>query len=146
MMMSVVSMGIVTLTWVIFGFSWAFGDNGPVIGNFDFAFFTDLDMKMWGDSGLPGLVFASFQMTFAIIVSWMRIRCRSISKFWKAPYLHKTLHKGFSIEGALNRFGNSRNHDPGFGDYLGVLGRAHALQRLRRAPDPVVARLLQPLL
>ncbi|CAE7236179.1 nrgA [Symbiodinium natans] len=69
MMMSVVSMGIVTITWVVFGFSWAFGDNGPVIGNFDYALFMDLDMKMWGDSGLPGLAFASFQMTFAIIAS-----------------------------------------------------------------------------
>ena len=29
----------------------------------------DLDMKMWGDSGLPALVFAAFQMTFAIISS-----------------------------------------------------------------------------
>ena len=69
MMMSVVSMGIVTLTWVVLGFSWAFGENGPVIGNFDYALFTGLDMKMWGDSGLPGLVFACFQMTFAIIAS-----------------------------------------------------------------------------
>mmetsp|Transcript_13578 Transcript_13578/g.32395 ORF Transcript_13578/g.32395 Transcript_13578/m.32395 type:complete len:432 (+) Transcript_13578:47-1342(+) len=69
LMMSVISMGIVTLTWVVCGFSWAFGENGPFIGNFDFAFFTDLDMKMWGDSGLPGLAFASFQMTFAIIAS-----------------------------------------------------------------------------
>ncbi|CAE7632173.1 nrgA [Symbiodinium pilosum] len=69
MMMSVVSMGIVTLTWVVFGFSWAFGENNAVIGNFDYALFMDLDMKMWGDSGLPGLAFACFQMTFAIIAS-----------------------------------------------------------------------------
>ena len=74
MMMSVVSMGIVTLTWVVFGFSWAFGDNGDswsanIIGNFDYSLWMDLDMKMWGDSGLPALVFAAFQMTFAIIAS-----------------------------------------------------------------------------
>ena len=69
MMMSVVSMGIVTLTWVVFGFSWAFGDNGPFIGNFDYSLWMDLDMKMWGDSGLPALVFAAFQLTFAIIAS-----------------------------------------------------------------------------
>ena len=69
MMMSVVSMGIVTLTWVVFGFSWAFGDNGSTgfgmfVGNFDYSLWMDLDMKMWGDSGLPALVFAAFQMTF----------------------------------------------------------------------------------
>ncbi|CAE7360128.1 amt, partial [Symbiodinium microadriaticum] len=72
MMMSVVSMGIVTLTWVVFGFSWAFGDNGEhgiglFIGNFDYSFWTGLDMKNWDT--LPGLVFAAFQMTFAIIAS-----------------------------------------------------------------------------
>ena len=69
MMMSVVSMGIVTLTWVVFGFSWAFGENCPFIGNFDYSLWMDLDMKMWGDSGLPALVFAAFQLTFAIIAS-----------------------------------------------------------------------------
>ena len=74
MMMSVVSMGIVTLTWVVFGFSWAFGDNGSTgfgmfVGNFDYSLWMDLDMKMWGESGLPALVFAAFQMTFAIISS-----------------------------------------------------------------------------
>ena len=59
MMMSVVSMGIVTLTWVVFlAFSWAFGDNGSTgfgmfVGNFDYSLWMDLDMKMWGDSGLP---------------------------------------------------------------------------------------------
>eukprot|EP00913_Durusdinium_trenchii_P014432 g13537.t1 len=57
MMMSVVSMGIVCITWVVFGFSWAFGDNGTggigyFIGNFDYS-----------------LCFAAFQMTFAIIAS-----------------------------------------------------------------------------
>jgi len=72
MMMSVVSMGIVTLTWVVFGFSWAFGDNGEngiglVIGNFDYSFWMGLDMTNWDT--LPGLAFASFQMTFAIIAS-----------------------------------------------------------------------------
>ena len=33
--MSVVSMGIVTITWCVLGFSWAFGNGGPIIGNFD---------------------------------------------------------------------------------------------------------------
>ncbi|CAK9114838.1 unnamed protein product [Durusdinium trenchii] len=74
MMMSVASMAIVCLTWVVFGFSWAFGDNGATgfgmfVGNFDYSLWTNLDMKMWGDSGLPGLCFAAFQMTFAIIAS-----------------------------------------------------------------------------
>ncbi|CAJ1445996.1 unnamed protein product [Effrenium voratum] len=69
MMMSIVSMGVVTMTWVILGFSIAFGENGPVIGNADYALFMNLDMAPWGESGLPGLCFACFQMTFAIIAS-----------------------------------------------------------------------------
>ena len=68
-MMSIVSMGVVTMTWVILGFSIAFGENGPVIGNADYALFMNLDMAPWGESGLPGLCFACFQMTFAIIAS-----------------------------------------------------------------------------
>ncbi|CAE7188553.1 nrgA, partial [Symbiodinium pilosum] len=67
--MSVVSMGIVTLTWCVLGFSWAFGNGGPIIGNFDYALFMNLDLKMWDESGLPALAFACFQMTFAIIAS-----------------------------------------------------------------------------
>ena len=67
MMMSVISMGIVCFSWVVLGFSWAFGENstslGPWIGSFDYSLWMNLDMKMWGD--LPGLCFASFQMTFA---------------------------------------------------------------------------------
>ena len=39
------------------------------VGNFDYSLWMNLDMKMWGDSGLPGLCFAAFQMTFAIIAS-----------------------------------------------------------------------------
>ncbi|CAE7554909.1 amt [Symbiodinium natans] len=69
MMMSVVSMGIVTVTWAVIGFSLAFGDGGKFIGNFDYVLFTNLDLKMWDESGLPGLCFACFQMTFAIIAS-----------------------------------------------------------------------------
>ena len=69
MMMSIVSMGVVTMTWVILGFSIAFGENGPVIGNAAYALFMNLDMAPWGESGLPGLCFACFQMTFAIIAS-----------------------------------------------------------------------------
>ena len=168
MMMSVVSMGIVTLTWVIFGFSWAFGDNGPVIGNFDYALFMDLDMKMWGDSGLPGLVFASFQMTFAIIVSdlsfrtfWLCLDCL-LGTALQAPkhnclalkltscslpvWICALLETIMRMRGSP-AFSKTAQHDaPGFGDHLGLLGGAHALQRLRSAPDTVVPADLRPAL
>lgn len=51
-MMSVVSMGIVCFTWVLLGFSWAFGVNQgnlqDFVGNFDYFLWTNLDMKMPG--------------------------------------------------------------------------------------------------
>ena len=123
MMMSVVSMGIVTLTWVVCGFSWAFGENGPVIGNFDYAFFTDLDMKMWGDSGLPGLVFASFQMPGC---SWNVFWQRVSDNVWISKQVSRAAED------------DVRYHC--VSDYLGLLGGAHALQRLRSSADFVAPR------
>ena len=82
MMMSVISMGIVCFSWVVLGFSWAFGENstslGPWIGSFDYSLWMNLDMKMWGD--LPGLCFASFQMTFA---PWSQLK--ALARHWDAP-------------------------------------------------------------
>ncbi|CAE7351762.1 cysS [Symbiodinium natans] len=69
MMMSVLAMGVVTLTWIIFGFSWAFGGDGPVVGNFEYSLFMNLDMMMWSDTGLPGLCFACFHLTFVVLAS-----------------------------------------------------------------------------
>ncbi|CAJ1414984.1 unnamed protein product [Effrenium voratum] len=68
-MMSIVSMGVVTLTWVVLGFSFAFGNSGPWIGDFNYFLLNGLDKHLWDETGLPALCFASFQMTFAIIAS-----------------------------------------------------------------------------
>ena len=40
-------MGIVTLTWMTCGFSLAFGGDGPLLGNLDYAFLVNLDMVTW---------------------------------------------------------------------------------------------------
>ncbi|MEO3782914.1 ammonium transporter [Actinocorallia sp. B10E7] len=67
MMMSFVSMSIVSMVWVLWGYSVAFGSEGGVP-----AFFGGLDV--WGLVGLeatgegyPDLAFVAFQATFAII-------------------------------------------------------------------------------
>ncbi|GAA0955201.1 ammonium transporter [Actinocorallia libanotica] len=67
MMMSFVSMSIVSMVWVLWGYSVAFGSEGGVP-----AFFGGLDA--WGLVGLeaegegyPALAFVAFQATFAII-------------------------------------------------------------------------------
>lgn len=69
MMMSIIAMGVISILWALVGFSLAFGDGGPVIGNFDFAVFYELDDRTWGDTAVWSLAFAVFQMTFAIIAA-----------------------------------------------------------------------------
>ena len=67
LMQNFFAMGIVTVFWVLFGYSLAFGDagNGGLIGNFDFIGLKDLTHEVSGT--IPTLAFVSFQLTFAII-------------------------------------------------------------------------------
>jgi Amt family ammonium transporter len=80
LMQNFFAMGLIGVIWAMVGFSLAFGDGGGYIGNFDFAFMTDLVTKFEADgttfiNPLPGLdfltippiVFFGFQMMFAII-------------------------------------------------------------------------------
>ncbi|SPF67984.1 Ammonium transporter, conserved site [Propionibacterium ruminifibrarum] len=72
MMMSIVTMGIVGVAWVLFGFSEAFGDSWHgLIGNpAQYAGMRGLLDAEFGsdpDHMIPGLVFVGFQSAFAII-------------------------------------------------------------------------------
>uniref|UniRef100_A0A7S2EZ80 Ammonium transporter n=1 Tax=Alexandrium andersonii TaxID=327968 RepID=A0A7S2EZ80_9DINO len=67
MMMSIIAMGIISIIWALVGFSLAFGEDNPFIGNFKHALFMGLDGGTWGESTVWALAFAVFQMTFAII-------------------------------------------------------------------------------
>jgi Amt family ammonium transporter len=42
LMQNVFAMGIVSVIWAVIGFSLAFGGDGSLIGNFDFAFMNDI--------------------------------------------------------------------------------------------------------
>jgi Amt family ammonium transporter len=60
-------MGLLAVLWAVLGYSLAFGNagDGGWIGNFDFIGMKDVGM---GDgTSLPPILFATFQMTFAII-------------------------------------------------------------------------------
>jgi len=59
LMMNFFTISIVTVIWVVVGFSLAFGEGGGFIGSFDHLGFSGLE----GEAQL----FAMFQMTFAII-------------------------------------------------------------------------------
>jgi Amt family ammonium transporter len=72
MMMSFGAMGLVTIIWLLYGYSGAFGENmlGGLIGN-PFEYFgvnsiTD-EQSLMAAVGVPALVAVAFQATFAII-------------------------------------------------------------------------------
>ncbi|MEP6658464.1 MAG: ammonium transporter [Acidimicrobiales bacterium] len=67
LMQNFFAMGIVTVLWVLIGYTLAFGDagNGGVIGNFDFAGLKGLTNGVSGT--IPTLAFVAFQLTFAVI-------------------------------------------------------------------------------
>ena len=72
MMMSMVTIGIVSVIWVIYGFELAFGykANSPWYGNISFSGLGGVVNDFTNNGGvypIPVLVFAAFQLMFAII-------------------------------------------------------------------------------
>ncbi|GAA1005474.1 ammonia channel protein [Streptomyces sp. F-3] len=70
LMMSFISLGIVTVLWVLYGFSMAFGtDHGSLIGwTSDFVGFSGIGKTdLWPDTTIPVFVFAVFQLMFAVL-------------------------------------------------------------------------------
>ncbi|HVV36438.1 MAG TPA: ammonium transporter [Acidimicrobiales bacterium] len=67
LMQNFFAMGIVTVLWVLFGYSLAFGHagNAGVIGSFDFVGLKDLTHAVSGT--VPAFAFVAFQCTFAVI-------------------------------------------------------------------------------
>ena len=67
LMQNYFAMGIVTVIWVVFGYSLAFGDlgNAGLLGNFDFVGLKDTANEVTGT--IPVLAFVAFQLTFAVI-------------------------------------------------------------------------------
>ncbi len=62
-------LGVAIVMWMMFGYSLAFGpDHGHVIGDFSWSFFRNVGFEPgpYSDS-IPHLVYAAFQMMFAII-------------------------------------------------------------------------------
>ena len=69
MMACVAIMGLSVLLWTMFGYSLSFGGNhGGIIGDFRWAFLNDVGWEAgpYADT-IPHLVFAAFQMMFAMI-------------------------------------------------------------------------------
>jgi len=70
MMQSFVALGLITIIWIVYGYSLAFGkDVGHVIGNLDWAFLkgVGLDPNPDYSATIPHQLFMVFQMMFAIL-------------------------------------------------------------------------------
>jgi len=72
MMMSMITIGIVSVLWVIYGFELAFGHSAdsPWYGGIGFSGFGSMVEELTNNGGvypIPVLVFAAFQLMFAII-------------------------------------------------------------------------------
>jgi Amt family ammonium transporter len=67
-MHSFVVLGLVTLQWVLFGYSLAYGpDHGGIIGGLSFAFMRGVDLAPRQGDTIPHMLFFAYQMMFAII-------------------------------------------------------------------------------
>ncbi|MBT8262744.1 MAG: ammonium transporter [Bacteroidia bacterium] len=119
MLQSFVALGVISVLWVVVGFSLAFGESiGGIIGNpftyFNFKGVTLSPNADFSDS-IPFLIFALFQLKFAIITPALitgsfaeRIRFRSyilfmvlFSVFIYSPLAHMTWHP----DGLLRNWG-----------------------------------------
>jgi ammonium transporter, Amt family len=67
LMQNFFAMGLLGVLWVLLGYTIAFGPGGDFIGNFDFVGFKDVGMEAMEGLAIPVVLFAAFQMTFAII-------------------------------------------------------------------------------
>lgn len=70
LMMSFISLGIVTILWVLYGFSIAFGtDHGSLFGwSSDYVGLSGIGLtELWDGYTIPVYVFAVFQLMFAIL-------------------------------------------------------------------------------
>lgn len=69
MMQSIIAMGVVTLIWVVLGYSLAFGpDIGSVIGGLDHLMLNGVGLEPRTEGAtIPHLLFMVFQMMFAIL-------------------------------------------------------------------------------
>ncbi|SHH32217.1 ammonium transporter [Chryseolinea serpens] len=127
MLQSFIAMGVISVLWIVVGFSLAFGEDiGGFVGNPStyFMFGNVLDAPLWGT--IPLVLFAFFQLKFAIITPALitgtfaeRIRFKSYILFLVlfslliyAPLAHWTWHAdGFLFKmGVLDFAGGTVVH------------------------------------
>src|SRR3954470_16696655 len=110
---------VAILTWVLWDYSLAFSSGGSMIGGLSKAGFAGLtESSLWpvGNArGIPELVFAAFQLSFAAITAVLvigalveRVRFSAIMLFatlWLTIVYAPLAHMVWSFEGMLFKFG-----------------------------------------
>jgi Amt family ammonium transporter len=126
-------MGLISIIWAVVGFSLAFGGDNKWIGNFDFAFLSDVTKvaELPGYTGdfalvIPAMAFVAYQMMFAVITPALitgatadRLKFSAYAIFiglWAVLVYPQVAHWVFSpngyffIEGALDFAGGTVVH------------------------------------
>ena len=67
LMYSFMAMAVVSIVWVLWGYSLAFGEGSALVGDLSFFGLSGIDVNQVDDGGIPTLLFVIFQMMFAII-------------------------------------------------------------------------------
>jgi ammonium transporter, Amt family len=70
LMQNIFAMGLISVLWSLIGFTLAFGGDGNVVGNLDYAFMNDVATTVdfpGFELAVPGMTFFAFQMMFAVI-------------------------------------------------------------------------------
>eukprot|EP00930_Biecheleria_cincta_P097643 TRINITY_DN89348_c0_g1_i1.p1 TRINITY_DN89348_c0_g1~~TRINITY_DN89348_c0_g1_i1.p1 ORF type:complete len:379 (-),score=61.19 TRINITY_DN89348_c0_g1_i1:306-1391(-) len=80
MMMSIVCMGLISVYWIIFGFSYSFSWSS------EYVMYKELTEMVWPATKITGLIFATYQMTFAIITVAV-ISGSIVERMRFAPYI-----------------------------------------------------------
>lgn len=118
MMACVAIMGLSVLLWTMFGYSLSFGGNhAGIIGDFRWAFLNDVGWEAgpYADT-IPHLVFAAFQMMFAMITPALitgavvgRMRFKALFAFialWSFPVYYPMAHMVWGEGGFLAAIGS----------------------------------------
>ena len=67
LMQCLTAAAVVSVTWVLWGYSFAFGGEGPFFGGFDKLGLAGVDFNAGPDENIPEQLFMVFQLMFAII-------------------------------------------------------------------------------
>ena len=68
-MMCVAALAVATITWALFGYSFAFSEGNAIIGGFDHFFLNGVEFEPREGMTIPHLLFFAFQATFCILTT-----------------------------------------------------------------------------